>query len=344
MVQYLPDDHGVFDTSDDVQGRTNAVGAWMRRNGHLRATTASPAGLSKGIYGFSAGAGYAIFTSSYVSESRDIMKYELKYRVRKPEPDSDSLFASSKPLPPPAASYTISARCKSPDMPVLRFLREMYGYLPLREIDSLFGFVERSTLYGGRVFQGRELSDRDALQLTNAGIGLRLPMSNHHVSRDEYEANFPLLRKYHHPVNSIIATNDQLAIWIREDFPDYRIDASVIKNIKTYDKIEEALELYDSVVLPMRLNKDLEFLEKIRDKDKITLFANAGCALTCPSKLCYLSISEMNKGNGGEFNCALMYKEREVIGMVDFLLKPYMDLGFHRYKLLRPNPTGLTGF
>ena len=100
------------------------------------------------------------------------------------------------------------------------------------------------------------------------------------------------------------------------------------KNIKTYDKIEEALE----------------FLEKIRDKDKITLFGNAGCALTCPSKLCYLSFSEMNKGNVGGFDRAMMYKEREVMGMVDFLLKPYVDLGFHRFNLLRPNPTGLTGF
>jgi hypothetical protein len=279
-----------------------------------------------------------------VSESRDIMKHELKYRVRKPEPDSNSLFASSKPLPPPAITYTISARSKSPDMPVFRFLKSMYGYLPLREIDSLFGFVEKSTLYGGREFTGRELSDRDAMQLINAGIGIRLPMSNHHVSREEYEENLPLLKKYHQQGNSIIATNDQLAIWIREDFPNYRLDASVIKNIKTYEKIEEALELYDSVVLPMRLNKDLEFLEKIRDKDKITLFANAGCALTCPSKLCYLSFSEMNKGNGGEFNCAMMYKEREVMGMVDFMLKPYVDLGFHRFKLLRPNTGGLTGF
>ena len=272
------------------------------------------------------------------------MQRELKYRIRQPESDSESLFASSKPLPPPAVTYTISARGKSPDVSVLRFLKEKYGYLPMREIDSLFGFVEQSTLYGGREFQERELSDRDAVQLINGGIGIRLPMTNHHVSREEYEANFPILSKYYHLGNSIIVTNDQLAKWLRKDFPDYRLDASVIKNIKTHDKIERAFELYDSVVLPMQLNKDLEFLEKIRDKDKITLFANAGCALTCPSKLCYLSFSQMNKGNGGEFNCALMYKERDVFGMVDFQLKPYVDLGFHRFKLLRPNTAGLTGF
>jgi hypothetical protein len=200
--------------------------------------------------------------------------------------------------------------------------------VPLREIDSLFGFVERSTLYGGRVFAERELSDRDFFQLNNAGIGIRLPISNHFVRRDEYERNLPLLQKYYRPCNSIIVTNDKLARWIRRDFPNYQIDASVIKNLKTQRKINEALD----------------FLEKIEAKDRITLFANAGCALTCPSKLCYLSISRINKGKGGEFQCSQMIKDRELLGMVDFPLQPYIDRGFHRFKLLRARPGALTGY
>jgi len=253
-------------------------------------------------------------------------------------------FTMPEPLPPPVATYTVSARCKPRDVPVLAYLRKNYGNVPLHEIDSLFGFVERSTLYGGRAFNGRELSDLDVSQLNSAGIGIRLPMSNHFVEREEYEKNRPLLKKYHRPCNSIIVTNDDLARWIQQDFPRYRIDASVIKNIKTHQKIDEALELYDSVVLPMSLNEDFEFLEKIEAKDRITLFANAGCALTCPSKLCYRSLSIINKGKGGEFQCALMYKGRELAGMVDFPLQPYIELGFHRFKLLRPRPNGLTGF
>ena len=98
-------------------------------------------------------------------------------------------------------------------------------------------------------------------------------------------------KKYHRPCNSVIVTNDDLARWIQQDFPNYQVDASVIKNIKTHQKIDEALKLYDSIVLPMSLNEDLEFLEKIEAKDRITLFANAGCALTCTSKLCYRSLS-----------------------------------------------------
>jgi len=269
---------------------------------------------------------------------------ETDHETPVPVCEKDRVFTKSEPLPPPAATYTISARSKSPKAHVFAFLRNKYGNLPLREIDSLFGFVERSTLYGGRQFVRRELSNRDVLQLNNAGIGIRLPMSNHYVERDEYEENLPLLDKYHRPGNSVIITNDKLAKWIRRDFPHYRLDASVIKNLKTHRKLDEALELYDSAVLPMNLNEDFEFLEKIEAKDRITLFANAGCALTCPAKLCYVSISRINKGENIRFQCSQKIKERELEGMVDFPLQPYIDLGFHRFKLLRARRSGMTGY
>jgi hypothetical protein len=259
-------------------------------------------------------------------------------------PVVERVFTKAKPLPLPAATYTISVRRKIPEVRVFGYLRFHFGNMPLREIDSVFGFVERSELYGGRPFRGRELSDRDVVDLYGAGIGIRLPMSNHTVERDEYKRSLPLFDKYHRRGNSVIVTHDKLAKWLRQDFPEYTIDASVIKNIKTHRKINEALELYDSVVLPMRLNEDLEFLEKIREKDRITLFANAGCALTCPSNLCYPSISRFNKVGSGNIECSQSIKDREILGMVDFDLRPYIDLGFHRFKLLRGRPDGTTGF
>jgi hypothetical protein len=93
----------------------------------------------------------------------------------------------------------------------------------------------------------------------------------------------------------------------------------------------------------MRLNEDFDFPEKIEAKDNIILFANAGCALTCPSKLCYVSISKINKGKGDKFQCSQLFKKRELEGMVDFPLQPYVDRGFHRFKLLRARSSGLTG-
>ena len=257
---------------------------------------------------------------------------------------ADRIFTKAEPLEPPELPYTVSARNKAPNMPVFAFLRKNYGNVPLREIDSLFGFVEKSTLYGGRGFMRRELSDRDVQQLNNAGIGIRLPMSNHYADLAEYKLNKWLLDKYHRPGNSVICTNDDLARWIRADYPDYRLDASVIKNIKTMRKIDEAMELYDSVVLPMPVNEDLEFLERIENKDKITLFANAGCALTCPSRICYVSISKSNKSGKDEFQCSQNLKKREINCMVDFPLEPYVKHGFHRFKMLRARPGSLTGF
>jgi hypothetical protein len=262
---------------------------------------------------------------------------------RKPLPDG-SLAMTATGLDKPAAAYTISARGKGPDVPVFAFLRRQYGNIPLQEIESLFGFVQRSRLYGGRMFCERELSDRDVAQLNNAGIGIRIPMSNHFVDEEEYEESRPILDRYHVPINSIIVTNDDLARWIRRDYPRYTLDASVIKNIKTQEKIDRALDLYDSVVLPMRLNEDLEFLDRIRQKERIVLFANAGCALTCPSKLCYPSISRFNKYTGAQFECSQPIKERDLFGMVDFPLEPYVEMGFHHFKLLRARPNAMTGY
>ncbi len=249
----------------------------------------------------------------------------------------------------PNCSYTISARGKKPNVPIFAFLRKNYGFVPLAEIESIYGFVEQSTLYGGRNFLKPELSERDVRQLNNAGIGLRLPMSNHNVTREEYDANRDLLKKYHLDINSVITTNDELAKWIRQDFPLYKLDASVIKNIHTYEQIDQALEIYDGVVLPMYANEDFDFLKKIKVKDKIILFANAGCALTCPSKICYPFFSKANKldkdlrKNIGP-SCSQTLKYRDQLGMVDFDLNLLKEMDFFRFKLLRARPKGMTGF
>jgi len=240
--------------------------------------------------------------------------------------------------------FTVSARGKAADLPVFRFLDENFPGLPLDMVDSVFGFVEKCTLYGGRVFTGPQLSARDVFKLNQANIGLRLPLTNHMAEREEYESYRPMLSRYYHPLNSLIVTNDDLARWIRDDYPYFVIEASVIKNIRSKRKLDDALEIYDTVVLPMTANDDRAFLEAIPDKDRIRLFANGGCALTCPSRICYPSISKMNKFKGGEPRCSQSLKQREILGMVDFDLKELRDLGFKHFKLLRGRPDGFTGF
>ena len=241
-------------------------------------------------------------------------------------------------------TFTISARGKTAQQPILRFLALNFASVPISQVDSVFGFVERCSLYGGRVFVEPQLSDRDVSIMQEVGIGLRLPMSNHSANLDEYRSCQPLFRKYHRAGNSVIVTNDDLARWLRQDFPDYRLEASVIKNLKTTDRIVDALELYDTVVLPMECNENPAFLRSLDDKARIRLFANAGCALTCPSRICYPSVSRANKFTGEQARCSYEIKPREMLGMIDFDLEQLQALGFHRFKMLRSRDHGITGY
>ena len=241
--------------------------------------------------------------------------------------------------------YTISARGKAAAMPIQMFMKRHFSDIPVAQIDSFFGFTtDTSTLYGGRIYGGTEISAYDLKSMYEMGIGLRLPLTNHEVSPDEYAANVPMLAKHHRPGNSIIVTNDKLARWIRRDFPEYRLEASVIKNIDSLARIDKAAGIYDTIILPMSANEDEAFLASIGNKARITLFANAGCALTCPSKICYPSISKANKaGDRSLFSCSQKLKYRELLGMQDFDLDHLESLGFHRCKLLRARDGNLTG-
>ncbi|MCL1041990.1 hypothetical protein L2712_10100 [Shewanella marisflavi] len=255
---------------------------------------------------------------------------------------SDELAGSESITP--KSTYTVSARGKADHQSVMKFLRQHFGAVPLAQVESVFGFVERSSLYGGRFYLMRQLSERDVGLLADNNIGIRIPFTNHFATKEEFDANRSLLAKYHHKRNSIICTNDDLAYWIKQEFPDYDIEASVIKNLTKAEQLEEALTLYDTVVLPMVLNDDEAFLSALQHKDRIRLFANAGCAYTCPARTCYKSISKFNKGNGGEFKCSQDLKAREMQGMVDFDLTRLRRLGYHKFKLLRARAGEQTGY
>lgn len=246
--------------------------------------------------------------------------------------------------------FTLSARGKRKGQPVLGFLAQHYGHVPLDLVDSVFGFVEACTLYGGRPWLGAELSTRDAEALQERGIGLRLPLSTHTVSPEEYERARPLLERHHRPGSSLILVHDELARWIRRDFPHYQLEASVIKAISTPERLSRALALYDTVVLPMDLLDQTEVLAGLGPKERLRLFASVGCAYNCPAKTCYPNISRSNKllcsTNPAHrawglasfpftVGCSRSKKKRARLGMRSFELERLTSLGYTRFKLMR---------
>lgn len=257
--------------------------------------------------------------------------------------------------------YTISARGKKLKQSVKDYLDKYFQHIPLKKIDSIFGFIEPTTLYSGRPFLKRQISDLDYKFLQENNIGLRLPFTNHYVSKEEYEKNKPLLEKYHKEGNSIIISNDDFAKWVKKDFPLYKLEASILKEIDSIEKINKALELYDTIVLPMNVNNNMALLKSIQQKEKITLFGNAGCALTCPNRICYDYISKRNKVLGDTniifriiyYYCAFFIRRkwcmhkirpRNFHGLKDFDINKFYEMGFTRFKMLRKHSGRKTGY
>jgi len=90
------------------------------------------------------------------------------------------------------------------------------------------------------------------------------------------------------------------------------------------------------MVLPIALNDDIENLKKIKQKDRIVLFANAGCGYTCKHQICYSSVSKINKGEIPleEYKCSQDLKPREVFNQHEFDVNKLKELGFSNFKYL----------
>jgi len=253
----------------------------------------------------------------------------------------------------PTITYTVSVRGKRRTQPILEFLSKHYEHIPREQIDSVFGFLEKTPFYGGRPYLGPQICGMDVSSLYNAGIRLRIPVTNHLFSYREYEQQRPFFDKYHREGNALIIRNDGLARAIKKDFPRYRLEASMIKNIKTQKRIDACLTLYDTIVLPMELNTKYELLETFEPKEKLTLFSTAGCAYNCPARTCYNNISRLNKFLCSPnpvstyllrplipfaIGCSRRKMKRALMGMVRFDRNRYIDMGYHRFKEIRSNP------
>ena len=241
--------------------------------------------------------------------------------------------------------YSVSARRIRPDIDLLVYLSLYYNEVKTENIRSVFGNTAmHSPLYGGRPFRMRYAITRAHLAtMYDHNIGLALTLTNHFFNDQAYKDSLPLLREYHRKGNSVVCTNDALAQRLKNDFPDYELKASVIKNLNTVEEITQALELYDAITLPMELNNDNALLEALPHPEKIILFGNAGCALTCPSRDCYMGISKLMFGMGTGSTCSRKRLPRKRKGYIYFDIGTLKKKGFSQFKLIPtkdPEPSG----
>jgi len=231
--------------------------------------------------------------------------------------------------------FTVSARNKPTTIPIKDFLITEYGFLNYNQIDTVYGFTEDLIpLYGGRSFKPEfVLTEYDLNAMYQDGIGLRLPLSNSLVTRQDYEDSKWFLKKHHREHNDVIVTIKKLAEWIREDFPLYNIDCSTIKNY-TPKQIDNSFSdgVYDNTVLSARFNNDPD-IANIVNKDKVIVFANSKCGWTCQTPTCYMQVSQHNKGLEETYECSQNGGTEKVI----FNINRLVEMGFSHFKLTPTN-------
>jgi hypothetical protein len=236
----------------------------------------------------------------------------------------------------PRLTFSVSARRIRQDIDIVDYLRIFFIYCDLRHVESVFGTTTLfSKLYGGRpaVFR-HDLTENHLARLAEFGIGLSLPLSNHFFADTAYRESWPLLERNHVKGNSIICTNDRLAVRLRRDFPLYELRASVIKRLDTVAKIKRALTLYDTVTLPMEKTGDTRFLASIPEKQRVVLFGNANCACTCATRTCFLGFSQRNFGKPVTFTCPEARAEHLDRSHIFFDINRMAEIGFTRFNLV----------
>ena len=232
--------------------------------------------------------------------------------------------------------YAVSLRHKTEEESVEWFLSYYYPSLCIDDITSVFGFLEYTPLYGGRYFLHREISDKDVQWLRGMGIGIKIPLTNSFVSREEYEKSKFILDKYHVKGNSVIVLDHELRDWICEDFPDYLLEYSVIGEIASADKILDVHEMYDVINFRVNHHTDMGELALMPYKEKLRVFANIWCQFNCPDQLCYKILSTYNKtlGDFQKVKCSKKTIKRPNLGYIKYDLQQFIDIGISRFKFM----------
>ena len=204
-----------------------------------------------------------------------------------------------------------------------------YGQITMGEnqIDSLFAFADvYSPLYGGRMAgeqkaQGHDvnLSEANIKWLNERGIGIKLALTNPHFNISKYEKTKELLDKYHYAPNIVLTTSNKFAELIRKDYPNYKVEASVINEFNTVEKLNKVWDLYDTIVLPIICNgrpdgsQMMEGIDNLKHPEKIRLFMNVECSYTCPQKLCYSKIGLINEKLGDDTDPGIPVSQEDLI-------------------------------
>ena len=147
--------------------------------------------------------------------------------------------------------------------------------------------------------------------------------------------------------NEIMVSSPYLEEYIRKNYPNYKINKSIIASEFDYD-LNEALNDYNTVVLPRRYAKDFNYLSNsiaLENRHRVEILCNDPCPINCP--YLYSHYKEFGKVqmyqksiNCSEANCKMPFRkqypwERDKSQIITYneIVEKYLPLGYTEFKI-----------
>lgn len=221
-------------------------------------------------------------------------------------------------------------------------------------IASFYGSFRGAIWAGGRISRGitpLPIDMEDAIRKINdAGIAVRYTFTNNVLEEKHLSDTFCNLAMElaNNGKNEVLVNSLVLEQYLRKQYPDFKYIQSITAVEHNINKINEATNKYDLVVIDFRDNHKYDFLDKIKNKDKIEILINGYCPVDCIySKKHYENISKVNcyQANPSEGQC-LMHRighksfydvlehNKESALTFDDVYKKYYEMGFRHFKLV----------
>lgn len=169
---------------------------------------------------------------------------------------------------------------------------DIYTKFPyvLREetcIHSFFGIFPNAIWNGGgHIFHYKNSSLKEMKKVRDfynkKGISIAFTFTNQLITKEHLNDPYcnQMLEIFHNGMNEILVVSNELEKYIREKFPKYKINRSIINT----EKIPFLLDDYNLSVMSKFKNRDFEFINNLsmEERSKTELLCNEFCVNNCP--------------------------------------------------------------
>lgn len=231
---------------------------------------------------------------------------------------------------------------------------------------AFYGSFNNAIWQGGRSMIGMQPSPLDiedtVRKINDAGVAVRYTYTNSIL--EERHLNDTLcnltMEIANNGKNEVLVNSPLLEGYLRKNYPEFKYILSTTRCERDVDRINEATEKYDLVVIDYRDNRNMHFLEKIRDKEKIEILVDDYCPAFCRFRpKHYEVVSKVNalQGNPSEGSCMETKRPKGIVGFygsleaykatnltADEIYGAYFDMGFRNFKLIGRDDSSLFAF